>query len=278
MKNTSTLIGAANELPATNDSDWLLLVEYGDYAHPKGMQRVRPETGQRLVRDFHSLRQRLARKFLGCPIYIGHPDDPDFFHTPGHNDTRAYAWVQDMKADERGVHILPKWSEEGRKLLTNAHYRFLSPRWVMQRGRVRTGSYEPARLVSIGLTNQPNIPSPAIANARIEKVDTAHCQALLSNAVRTGRLSPVDLPAWMEGLEADPAGAQRELQALSNAAPRLHTASSLPALAERNRRSNCPRPFLEVVRERMQANSEDFQTAWRRARHTHGDADFTLIP
>jgi phage I-like protein len=95
-------------------------------------------------------------------VYIGHPDDPGFAGNSGHDDTRAYAWIADMQDRNDGLYVLPRWSQAGRELLANAFYKFLSPRWAMR--HLEADIYEPVRLISIGLTNQPNIPGEAIAN------------------------------------------------------------------------------------------------------------------
>ncbi|MDR0418069.1 MAG: phage protease [Puniceicoccales bacterium] len=146
---------------------WLKLVEYGDYPHLEGIQRVTKEVAIEMQRKFRTLRARLARKFGGIPIYIGHPDDENFVHFPGHSDTRSYAWVQDIEAREDGIWILPKWSEEGRKLIENSYFKFLSPRWEMKR---KSDVLIPIRLISVGLTNHPNIPGDTIANQRTDNL------------------------------------------------------------------------------------------------------------
>ena len=148
---------------ATNQ--WLKLVEYGDFPHKDGVQHVTRESALEMQKKFRSLRSRLARKFSGVPIYIGHPDDYRFAKLPGHNDTRSYAWVQDIEARDDGIWILPKWSPVGQEIIRNAFFKFLSPRWEMKRqGDVLI----PVRLISVGMTNNPNIPGEAIANQSIE--------------------------------------------------------------------------------------------------------------
>ena len=140
---------------------WLKLVEYGDYPHADGVQHVTRDAAFEMQKKFRSLRSRFARKFSGVPIYIGHPDDRRFAHLPGHNDTRSYAWIQDIEAREDGIWILPKWSSAGKEIIKNAFFKFLSPRWEM---KCHDGQLIPIRLISVGLTNNPNIPGEAIAN------------------------------------------------------------------------------------------------------------------
>ncbi|MGE9293534.1 MAG: phage protease [Puniceicoccales bacterium] len=161
--NAIELEGASNALSLNTESScWLCLAEYGDWPHARGLQRFSKESADRMCAYFRSLRGRLARKFGGLPVYIGHPDDPHFSGQSGHADTRAYAWISELEARDNGLYGLPRWSEEGSKLLSNAFYKFLSPRWAMR--DVGNGVYEPVRLLSVGLTNQPNIPGETIAN------------------------------------------------------------------------------------------------------------------
>jgi len=128
-----------------------------------------------MVEHFHSFRGRLRRRFGGLPVYIGHPDDPQFRQQPGHQDTRAYAWIQDMDARDDGLCVLTKWSEAGLRLLRNAFFKFLSPRWEMQ--SLEPGKFRPVRLLSVGLTNYPNIPGDAIANQTAEPAEATTVQS-----------------------------------------------------------------------------------------------------
>ncbi|MGE9294129.1 MAG: phage protease [Puniceicoccales bacterium] len=148
---------------ANATTGWLKLADYGDWPHPRGIQRLSRQAAATMCEYFKSLRGRLARRFGGLPVYIGHPDDPGFAGQSGHGDTRAYAWISDMQDRDDGLYVLPRWSQAGRELLGNAVYKFLSPRWGMR--HLEGDLYEPVRLISIGLTNQPNIPGEAIANA-----------------------------------------------------------------------------------------------------------------
>ncbi len=143
-------------------SEWLKLADYGDWPHSAGLQRLTRTAATEMARSFQTLLARLRRRFAGVPIYIGHPDDPGFAGQPGHTDTRAHAWVSDLAARDDGLYVRPRWSDSGRELLRQAHYKFLSPRWLMR--PLANGVYEPIRLLSVGLTNHPNIPGEAVAN------------------------------------------------------------------------------------------------------------------
>lgn len=144
------------------NTSWILLAEYGDHPHARGLQRLTRAAAQNIVRHFHSLAARLKRAFGGVPVYIGHPDDPAFRGQPGHTDTRAYAWIHELEARADGLWALPRWSKAGEELLAQAHYKHLSPRWKLTQNP--DGSWQPIELISVGLTNQPNILGPTLAN------------------------------------------------------------------------------------------------------------------
>lgn len=168
-------LGASNSLPSDDTQSparWLKLADYGDWPHARGLQRLTQPAATRLAHGFKSLLGRLRRRFTGVPIYIGHPDDPSFAGQPGHDDTRAYAWVSNLEARPDGLHLLARWSEPGRELLRHSFYKFLSPRWEMR--PVAPGVFEPTRLLSIGLTNHPNIPGEAVANASSAQPQTGN--------------------------------------------------------------------------------------------------------
>jgi hypothetical protein len=191
-------LGAANELAAAPaPGQWLKLADYGDWPHPSGLQRFDQPAGDAMVRGFQSLWGRLRRRFGGVPLYVGHPDDPSFAGQPGHDDTRAYAWITSLEARPDGLYILPRWSEPGREMLRHAFYKFLSPRWQMQ--PLGNGAFKPARLLSVGLTNNPNIPGETIAN---QKPASAEAE----NAANPGPETSEDiLPRLLEAFELDAA-------------------------------------------------------------------------
>lgn len=131
--------------------DWIKLVNYGEFQHSKGMQCVTINAAKKIVDNFHSLCGKISRKFYGLPIYIGHPDDEDF---RSENNT-IYGRVEDVKCNDVGIWILIKWSPLGRKIFESGTMSHLSPRWAMK--EVDAGVFEPQKLLSVGLTNRPNI-------------------------------------------------------------------------------------------------------------------------
>ncbi|MGF1450266.1 MAG: phage protease [Opitutales bacterium] len=208
------------DAPATANTHWLRLAEYGEWPHRGGLQRFSRDAARSMVEHFRSLRGRLARRFGGLPVYVGHPDDENFAGRPGHTDTRAYAWIRDLQARPDGLYILPRWSEEGRHLLANAFYKFLSPRWALR--PEPDGALTPVRLISVGLTNHPNIPGEAIANQQLQQ--QARAQAFLDS------INPQNEPAMfrklLDALQLDPAPDSENAL--------LESASTLAANAQRS--------------------------------------------
>ncbi len=279
------MLGAANELGATPaPGQWLKLADYGDWPHPSGLQRFTQPAAENMVRGFQSLWGKLRRRFGGVPLYVGHPDDAAFAGQPGHDDTRAYAWVTSLEARPDGLYILPRWSEPGRELLRHAFYKFLSPRWQLR--PLGDGTFEPVRLLSIGLTNHPNIPGEAIANQQapaaslaeenilprllsaLELDATATPEILLSNAEQLAQAARDTRAAQVESArfyrlatDADAARQTAEHRAETERSARielmLDTAEWQGTIEPAER---------AAWREQFQANFEEAQTALANAR------------
>jgi phage I-like protein len=116
-----------------------------------------------MVGQFNSFRGRLGRLFGGVPFYVGHPDLPGAAEIA---DSKAYGWIMEIDAREDGLYGQVKWSDAGLELLRNAHYKFYSPYWEAREigAENRRKLYRPIALISVGLTNQPNIPVRPLAN------------------------------------------------------------------------------------------------------------------
>ncbi len=227
---------------------FLRLCAYGDYAHQQGLQRFDHASADAIVARFHSLRGRLTRAFGGIPVYVGHPDDPGFADRTGHSDTRAHGWIKDLQARPDGLYIKIKWSRTGQDILDNAHYKFLSPRWVLK--PLGQNTYRPVRLLSVGLTNQPNIPGDAIANQKKEysgKSVDDHSGPVSSTQSDTTDTSPE--------LEIE----IRNTNIFSNNL-RAHPLAG-----------NSPASLIECVNARMEAHDETFAQAWHNLKSSRPD-------
>lgn len=153
------------EKPAVEEIQELRITPLGTFDHPAGRQRVDTASIQAMEqafkREMGERRARGQRGTHGLPVYVNHPDDPRMRHIL--NDDSAYGWIIGLKASNDGLYGVIHWSEEGRKMLKERRFKYLSPRWAMRKDG---GFVIPNRLVSVGLTNTPNIPGDAIANSR----------------------------------------------------------------------------------------------------------------
>jgi hypothetical protein len=135
------------------------LVPFGNFPHKQGLQLFDKAAAEAIVAAHNGITAKLTRWVTGgsYPIYVGHPD------LPGSKDTdkRAYGWIENMRVTDEGLHLSAKWSEAGRELVENAHFKFYSPLWWTRKIK---GGIQPVALKSMGLTNDPNIPVPALAN------------------------------------------------------------------------------------------------------------------
>jgi len=145
-------------------TDWLK-IPYGDHVHPTGaIQRLTRDTAETMANNFKTFGARLGRLFGGVPVFIGHPDDPKLAND--YPDKKAYGWIMDMEAREDGLYLKPKWSSVGEDLIANAHYKWFSPLWACRdlsssienrKSAIVNRIVAPAHLISLGLTNSPNI-------------------------------------------------------------------------------------------------------------------------
>jgi len=152
---------------ANAEEGWYRLAGYRDYPHHLGLQRVDRAAANAIAKDFSSAVERVKR-FFGRhrpAIYNGHPDDGTY---PTHDDTTVYGNVDAIDARDDGLYAHIAWANEWDALKADHKWR-LSPRWVMRRLDAAGRVLSPIRLVSIGLTETPNLPDAAFANEQITK-------------------------------------------------------------------------------------------------------------
>lgn len=124
-----------------------LIVPFGVFPHPMGEQVVDRPAAERI----------LARMGVWSRDIV-----VDYAHESLKDCGRATAagWVKTdtAKIAENGVTAVIEWTEEAGKAIGAGEFRFLSPVFIMEGGRI-------AGLLNLGLTNNPNIHSmPALSN------------------------------------------------------------------------------------------------------------------
>ncbi len=149
-------------------SDWFLMAPYGEHPYGPVLQCFTREAAENMAYRFHSFLYRCLRGFSRVPIYIGHPDSERFFKRPGHKNPQVYGTVKALEAREDGLWMQVKWTPSGACLMASGRYQFFSPHWLL--AFVEGNISIPKTLVSVGLTNYPNIPSCCIDNQKTQVV------------------------------------------------------------------------------------------------------------
>ncbi len=200
------LIGFANEVTATEDG-WIR-IGYGEHEHEQGIQRFGRAQAEEMVGYFRNTWNRLKRAVTGLPIFSGHPDLADQLRKQRtalandgqraaldrriaelerqYPDKREYGAIADMQAREDGLYLQPVLPPSGEALVNAGRNRF-SPHWLaktlgQERGRT---VYAPVYLLSIGLTDRPNIAETSLINSQPEKMNKKLLIQILAALGRT---------------------------------------------------------------------------------------------
>lgn len=162
--NALAAVGFANQLPDESGAPEWIEIPYGEHMHSNGMQLFDREAADLICANFRSDLVGILRG--GVPFYVGHPDVPAFANT--YKDKSARGWVKQVEATDKALRLRVKWNTAGESLIANEEYKFFSPVWSAQPVPGRAKTYRPARLRSVGLTNEPNLPvEPLTANEQL---------------------------------------------------------------------------------------------------------------
>ena len=185
MNETQILI-LGNEL----DSDgWALIAPYGQ--HPKSrvarvkgvpteqrfLQVLDNDSADRLMDKENFMFSKIKRALVGIPVWKGHPDLGD--HAPetlGNAAPRLkLGTIDKVRKGERGIEAHFILDNDGVKAVEGG-CKFPSALWlVLPNGEIRNGATvcHPFKLLSVGLTDRPNIPGvESLANASGAGVQT----------------------------------------------------------------------------------------------------------
>ncbi len=233
------LIGKAIELSNQVDGsktppDWIE-IPFGNHDHKAGMQVLDRESADAIVAHFREQKQN--RRFVGLPVYVGHPDHPE--HGQTYKDKSAKAWIREIEAAPGALRLRAAWNARGRDLVANEEYKYISPTWSAEPIPGRSGAYRPMRLKSVGLTNEPNIGVMPLTNE--QAADTA---ASTKDTMKT-------LPPWLTKLLglADDATEEQVKEKLAEVMKRLGE----PELEnEKNARAAVETAFAEERKARVE--------------------------
>lgn len=117
-----------------------LLAPFGEHEHFRGTQLVDEIAADKMIAN--------ARSFFPkkIPVYVGHPDE--------HGESeKPFGFVRNLYKAKCGIVAAIEYSDSF--LASNEVFSGLSPRWRME--PLRDGRFRPVQLISVGLTNNPNI-------------------------------------------------------------------------------------------------------------------------
>jgi|GEM_PF-6734256 len=224
-----------------------ILSPYGNWQHAKGMQIVDKIAAEKMTKSFSSFFKQAFSK--GLPVYEGHPDDD-----PKNNKNPIIAgYIKKIIPLDDGIAILTAYKKSFYEKIIDKTYKALSPRWQMQ--ALEDGTYRPVKLISAGLTNNPNIPESGtilsckeikkfsmhinsifsikenfsklqyLTNLCLEKLSALekkshelldiHSKKLIANALNDGSISMDSCKSWNEKFSQNYSNAKKQLTKLS---------------------------------------------------------------
>lgn len=229
------LIGLSNELALTASDGWAL-IPYGDHPNTRGLQRFGKASATQMHGYFKSAWSRLKRAFVGMPIYRGHPDQADTVRRElakekdpakrarltalindierRYPDKTVYGAIADIEVREDGLAIKPVLTPDGEALVNEHGLNAFSPHWLGRDLPAEGGREikEPIYLVSIGLTDRPNIAGTSLVNSIPES--TMNKALIIKLLAALGRTSLTN-EATDDQVNAEMAEALPAAQALS---------------------------------------------------------------
>jgi hypothetical protein len=161
---------AVNDI-AENEKEWIVVARFGIYPNKEGRQRINATTCKQVIDAFHAEREaaaNAAENWAGKPIFIGHPD----VIPKAYPDDRARGSVLDLKIEGKKLLAQVAWNSLGRHNKAEGEHLYPSVAWHFN--DVGEGVIEPADLVSVGLTNRPNMKDlpPIVALNEEDQPDT----------------------------------------------------------------------------------------------------------
>lgn len=185
-----------------------ILSPFGEWPHEKGLQIVDKLSAAKMI-------ARSRGVFAGkIPIYIGHPDD----NAPA-SKCVPVGRIMRIASTRGGIVVEAKYPRGIFEKVSAGKPRAMSPRWQME--DLGNGRFRPVKLISVGLTNNPNIPQ----SGRILSAGSAPNEAL----VRTLSERTNDILS----LSAKAENAFRKMRDCAQKAEAAYESASRTGIAER---------------------------------------------
>ncbi len=125
----------------------VLAVPLGNFQHERGLQIINEDTLQRVL-------QIAKAEQAGIPV--------DFAHASFESkdaQTAGLLLADSLKAEPDGLYGELEWTKEAEAMIREKKFRYLSPVFTFSPEESKDGKLYIEKLVSLGLTNHPNIPA-----------------------------------------------------------------------------------------------------------------------
>lgn len=181
------------------DDGWAQLAPFGDFRgimrlrqadgtvrQEEAVQRLDAEAANAMVRAFKSPVGRLKRWLRGVPVYLGHPDAPGIGSR--YPDSGVKGMIADLEVRETGLFARPVFNNDGASLLEGRSGLHFSGRWTAQLVAEDGGRkiFRPDVLMSVGLTDNPNLPVEALNDDGRTAPDPMNLTAILAALKKYG--------------------------------------------------------------------------------------------
>lgn len=231
----ASLIGVSNELGVAAGDGWAL-IPYGQHPNERGLQPFGKAEAERMVAYFKNTWNTIKRAFIGMPILRGHPDmaksvrrelarEKDASKRAAlqslintierrYPDKTVYGTVTELEARDAGLALRCVLTEEGAALVNEGGLHCFSPHWLCLAGEPGPDgkpTQVPVYLVSIGLTDRPNIAGTSLVN-EIPEISPDMKKHILALLAALGR--PLANEATDEQITAELQAAAPAAQAL----------------------------------------------------------------
>ena len=142
-----------------------LIAPFGDWKNGDIVQRVDASAAENLKRNMLAVWAKVKSDIENpCPVHYEHPDDEDGKEVPKVVDKTPYGRVRSLEICDDGIYAEIEWLPGFETLPKSLQ---ISPRW--NANPLGGGIVRPVRLISIGLTQRPNIRHTAFVNSTTQQ-------------------------------------------------------------------------------------------------------------
>lgn len=146
------------------------VVPLGTFHHASGVDQViDAAAAEAMVRDYRNRSSKA--NFPGLLV------DFDHFSTDSDKPSEAAGWITDLQNRDAGLYAQIRWSDVGEAAVKGGRYRLVSPVFsATEVVRLENRRIRPLRLLSVALTNDPNLKGMVPLSNRAEPGSPADTQ------------------------------------------------------------------------------------------------------